>query len=67
MLIGTLGTSLLGNILAGKGMNIAGRCSTDLKIKDDVYVINLDEYSNIGAHWIVLYAFNKNISYFDSF
>ena len=26
------------------------------KIKDGVYVINLNEYSNIGTHWIALYV-----------
>ena len=31
------------------------------------YVMNLDDYSDIGAHWIALYAFNNNITYFDSF
>ena len=25
------------------------------KIKDGAYVINLDEYSDIGTHWINLY------------
>ena len=37
------------------------------KIKDGAYVINLDEYSNIGTHWIALYVNNKTITYFDSF
>ena len=37
------------------------------KIKDGAYVINLDEYSNIGTHWIALYALNNNFTYFDSF
>ena len=37
------------------------------KIKDGAYVINLDEYSNIGTHWIALYTFNNNVSYFNSF
>ena len=37
------------------------------KIKDRVYVINLDEYSDIGTHWIALYALNNNDTYFDSF
>ena len=37
------------------------------KIKDGAYVINLDEYSDIGSHWIALYANNKNVTYFDSF
>ena len=36
------------------------------KIKDEAYVINLDEYPDIGTDWIALYAFN-NITYFDSF
>ena len=31
------------------------------------YVINLDEYSDIGTHWIALYALNNNVTYFDSF
>ena len=37
------------------------------KIKDAAYLINLDEYSDIGTHWIALYASNDNITYFDSF
>ena len=37
------------------------------KIKDGAYVINLDEYSDIGAHWIALYVNNKTVTYFDSF
>ena len=37
------------------------------KIKDGVYVINLDEYSDIGTHWTVLYVNIKTITYFDSF
>ena len=37
------------------------------KIKDGAYVINLDEYSDIGTHWIALYGFNNNVTYFDSF
>ena len=36
------------------------------KIKDGAYVINLDEYSDIGTHWICLYVKN-NIIYFGSF
>ena len=35
-------------------------------IKDGVYVINLDEYSDIGTHWVALYVQN-NVTYFDSF
>ena len=37
------------------------------KIKDGAYLINLDEYSDIGTHWIVLYANNKTVIYFDGF
>ena len=37
------------------------------KIKDGTYVINLDEYSDIGTHWIALYVSNKTVTYFDSF
>ena len=37
------------------------------KIKDGAYVINLDEYSDIGTHWIALYVNNKTVTYFDSF
>ena len=37
------------------------------KIKGGAYVINLDEYSDIGTHWTVLYGNNKTITYFDSF
>ena len=32
-----------------------------------VYVINLDEYSDIGTHWLGLYALNNTVTYFDSF
>ena len=37
------------------------------KIKDGAYVINLDEYYDIGTHWITLYVNNKTVTYFDSF
>ena len=37
------------------------------KIKDGAYVINLDDYSDIGTHWIALYVKNNDITYFDSF
>ena len=37
------------------------------EIKDGTYVINLDEYSDIGIHWIALYVNNKTVTYFDSF
>ena len=31
------------------------------------YVMNLDEYSDIGTYWIALHALNNNVTYFDSF
>ena len=37
------------------------------KIKDGVYVINLDEYSDIGNHWIALYVNTKTVTYAHSF
>ena len=39
------------------------------KIKDGAYVINLDEYSDIGTHWVDLYVQNNNnnLIYFHSF
>ena len=30
------------------------------KIKDGAYIINLDEYSDIGTHWLALYINNNN-------
>ena len=33
------------------------------KIKDRAYVINLDEYSDIGTHWIALYVKNIGVKY----
>ena len=108
MLFGTLGASLLGNILTGKGINRAGEgvlracygnngnnkmvipphALTNLetqkyykneprfngvysrdnlsKMKDGTYIINLDEYSDIGTHLVALWV-NNNVTYFDSF
>ena len=37
------------------------------KIKDGAYVISLDEYSDIGTHWVALYMSNNDVTYFDSF
>ena len=37
------------------------------KIKDRAYVINLDEYADIGTHWIALFRKKNEIAYFDSF
>ena len=39
------------------------------KINNGAYVINLDEYSDIGTHLVALYVNNNNnsVTYFDSF
>ena len=37
------------------------------KIKDGTYVINFNEYSDIGTHSIALYSLNNNVTYFDIF
>ena len=117
MLLGTLGASLLGIILVGKGViragegtarssskrssfkknflipphplknfeiqtyyqseprinevysrdNLPKKHSFTEKIKDGAYVINLDEYFDIGTHWVALYINNKTVTYLDSF
>ena len=38
-----------------------------LKIKHGAYIINLDEYSDIGTYWVALHVNNNNVTYFDSF
>ena len=44
-----------------------------LKVKDEAYVINFDEYKSIGTHWIALYINGDNVgasnnaAYFGSF
>ena len=37
------------------------------KIKDGAYILNFDEYESIGTHWIALYVYDNNVTYFDSF
>ena len=31
------------------------------------YIINLDDYSDIGTHWVALHVHNNDVTYFDSF
>ena len=38
-----------------------------VEIRDGAYVVNLDDYSDIGTHWVALYIININVTYFDSF
>ena len=37
------------------------------KIRDGAYVINLDEYSDIGTHSVALWVNNNNVTYYGSF
>ena len=81
ILLGTLGASLLGNLLSGKGTVRAGEGiiragygSSIKKSRDNLpkkingsYVINLDEYGDAGTNWIALYVKNNEVIYFDSF
>ena len=38
-----------------------------MKINDGAYVINLDEYADVGTPWIALFCSRSKIVYFDSF
>ena len=37
------------------------------KIKHEAYVTNLDEYADVGTHWIALFCNRSEIVYFNSF
>ena len=37
------------------------------KTKDGIYVINLDEYADVGTNWIALSCNRNEIVYFDTF
>ena len=37
------------------------------KTNDEAYVINFDEYSDIGTHWVTLYVNENDATYFNSF
>ena len=37
------------------------------KIKNGVYVINLDKYADVGTHWTALFCNKNTVIYFDSF
>ena len=113
MLLGTLGASLLSNLLtrkgtvraregtvrAGKGIKknkalipgnssphpltnfeiqeyyeneprfngVYSRDNLPKTIKNGSYVIHLDDYADVGTHWIALYVKNNEVIYFDSF
>ena len=112
MLLGTLGASLLRNLLTGKGTvrareetvragegikkkalipghssphplinfeikiyygnelrfnGVYSRDNLPKIIKNGAHVINLDEYADVGTHWIALYIKNNEVIYFDGF
>ena len=33
-------------------------------VKTGAYIINLDEYADVGTHWIAFYVKNNQVSYF---
>ena len=37
------------------------------QIKGGAYIINLDEYADIGTHWIAMYVKNNEVIYLGSF
>ena len=47
---------------------VNGAYSRDnLQKEDGAYVINLDEYSDIGSHWVALYVQNNDVTYFNTY
>ena len=46
---------------------IYSRNNLPKKIKDGAYIINLDEYADVGTHWIALFWNKNEIVYIDSF
>ena len=35
--------------------------------RDGAYIINLDEYSDIGTRWVAFHVSNNDVTFFDSF
>ena len=48
-------------------IGVFSRDNMPKEIKDGGYVINLDEYANVGTYWIALFCKRSEIVYFDSF
>ena len=46
---------------------VFSRNNLPLKITDGAYLINLDEYVDVGTHWIALFCNRNEIVYFNSF
>ena len=47
--------------------DIYSRNNLPKTIKKGAYVINLDEYENMGTHWVALFVKANKVIYFDSF
>ena len=47
--------------------DVHSRDNLPKRIKNGAYVINLDEYADVGTHWIALHVKNDEVIYFDSF
>ena len=48
-------------------IGVFSRDNMPIKIKDGPYIINLDEYKDLGIHWIALFCNRSEIVYFGSF
>ena len=46
---------------------VFSRNSLSKKIEDEAYIMNLDEYADVGTHWIAFFCKKNKIVYFDSF
>ena len=47
--------------------SVFSRSNLPKKIMDWAYVINFDEYADVGTHWIALFCNRNKIVYFDNF
>ena len=43
---------------------VYSRDNLSKNIKDGAYVTNIDDYGDVGTHWVALYSLNNNIIYF---
>ena len=46
---------------------VYSRNNLPIKLKYGAYVINFDEYADVGTHWIALFCNRSEIVYFNSF
>ena len=47
--------------------DVYSRNNLPKKLKSEAYIINFDEYADVGTHWIALFCDKNGIVYFDSF